>query len=104
MPRPKVSATGYLVKHPNGWEEDISQHHFELLQTIAALTGERGRPPTLRAVAEAYGITRQAVFAKTKKLKAQGMLEDVAYKDASLVLTHNAKRLIEDVMGAEVGL
>jgi Mn-dependent DtxR family transcriptional regulator len=102
VPRPRVSATGYLARHPGGWEEDISLHHFELLQTIAALTGERSRPPTLAAVAEVYGITRQAVYAKVRKLKAQGMVEADEPKAVGLVLTHNAKRLIESVLDAGI--
>jgi Mn-dependent DtxR family transcriptional regulator len=102
--KPRVSATGYLVLHPGGWEEDVNTRHFELLQTIAALTGEKGRPPTLQAVADVYGITRQAVYVKVRKLKSQGLLEGDEPKAVGLMLTHNAKRLIENVLDTELGL
>ena len=93
-----------MARHPLGWEENIVYSHFELLKTIVALTGESKRPPTLQKVADEYRITRQAVFAKVKKLKAQGMIMADEPGAVGLVLTPNGRRLIQSVLDHELGV
>lgn len=77
---------------------------FELLQTIAALAGERGYPPTLSEVGAAYGCTRQWVHEAVGKLRGHGMLESPQYarETRSLRLTHNGKLTLEQ--GLDAGL
>lgn len=75
---------------------------FELLQTIAALHGERGMPPTLGEVGEAYGCSRQWVHEAVGKLRQRGLLEEPEFprETRSLRLTGGGKLLIENVLDA----
>lgn len=83
-------------------DEPVSDKQFELLQTIAALTGELGHPPTLSEVGDAYGCSKQHVHQAARGLMRKGMLEEPAYPHATrcLVLSRNAKLLIERELDA----
>lgn len=77
---------------------------FEMLQTIAALTGENEYPPTLSEVAEAYGCTRQWVHEAVGKLRAAGLIEEPRYQRETrgTRLTHNGKLLLETTLDAGI--
>lgn len=66
---------------------------LELLQTIAVLAMERGEPPHLSAVAEVFGVTRQATFYWVRRMRKKGLLEDGPGNGpkVGLQLSHNGK-------------
>lgn len=82
---------------------------FELLQTIAALTGELSRPPTLSEVSGAYEspvhksktCTRQWAGARVKRLRSKGFVEEQPGRNwPGVILTHNGKLALETGLGA----
>lgn len=75
---------------------------FDLLETIAALTGELGYPPTLTELGESYGFSRQRAHQMVAKLRGRGLLEDPPFQRAtrSIVLSHNGKLLLETALDA----
>lgn len=74
--------------------------YFELLQTIAALSGELGRGPLQREVAAAYGCTKQCIQQRVARLRKYGLVEGP--DSPVLLLTHNGKLLLE--VGLDAGL
>lgn len=81
--------------------EPLAHELFELLQTIAALTGELGYPPTLSEVGKEYGCSRQWVHEASGKLREQGYLEPQPYpRSRGLSLSHNGKLLLETTLDA----
>lgn len=82
--------------------DEPTADEFELLQTIAALTGELSRPPTLSEVSEVYGwATRQAAGNRVKRLRDKGFIEEQPTRTwPGVVLSHNGKLAVETGMGA----
>ena len=77
-------------------------YDFELLETIATLNGGLDEPARLADIAKEYGVTRQAIFSKVKRLRARGWLEEneEGRKVFGVRLTHNGKLLVETGWGA----
>jgi hypothetical protein len=89
--------------------EQPTDDEFELLQTIAALTGELARPPYLSEVAKAYDspvhqgkpCTRQWAGAKVKRLRSKGFVEEQPGRNwPGVTLSHNGKLVLETGLGA----
>lgn len=88
---------------------DATPEEFEFLETVAALTGELGRAPSLAQVAKAYdspinkgkNCTRQWAGNWTKKLRDKGFIEEQPDRNwPGVVLSHNGKLLLETGHGA----
>lgn len=83
-------------------DSPLAEELFELLQTIAVLTGELGFPPTLTEVGKAYGCSRQWVHEAAAKLRERHLLEDAPFARATrcLILSHNGRLLMETALDA----
>lgn len=80
-------------------------HELRMLQSIVALTAERGAPPHMSHVGKDVGLaTRQGVYHWVKKMRKKGLLEEpeVAGSKVGLVLTHNGLLAVATAMGAEL--
>lgn len=65
---------------------DLTPVRKNVLQVTARLTRERGAP-TPQEVAEALGVTRQAVYPLVQSLRAEGYLERPSNRTSPLILT-----------------
>ena len=75
---------------------------LDLLQTIAALTGELSRPPTLSEISEVYGwATRQSAGSRVKQLREKGLVEEQPTRTwPGVTLSHNGKLALETCLDA----
>lgn len=88
---------------------DTTAAEFEFLETVAALTGELGHPPSLAHIAKAYDspihrgrtCTRQWAGNWVKRLREKGYVEEQPDRNwPGVVLTHNGKLLLETGLAA----
>lgn len=81
--------------------ELVAKADFELLETIAVLNGGLDEPARLAEIAKEYGVTKQAIGVKVKRLRRRGWLEGGDERRSwGVRLTHNGKLLVETGLGA----
>lgn len=92
-----IVSTPLRVAEPLPTRHGCAQTYFELLQTIAAMTGELGRGPMQKELAAAYTVSKQRIFQRMEVLVRCGLVDTVR---PVVTLSHNAKLLLETGLDA----